>query len=78
MKSKRNLIWGALVSALVLVAMLALPGTAQAPPTCQELCLADAAEDAQACLALPPSQQAACLKAIPDQLSDCLAGCHSR
>ncbi len=77
MKSKRNLISGALVSALVLVAMLlALPGTAQAPPTCQELCLADAAEDAQACLALPPSQQAACLKAIPEELSDCLAGCH--
>ncbi len=79
MKPKRNLISVALVSALVLVAvLLALPGTAKAPSDCQQGCLAAAAAAAQTCATLPPSERGACVAAVAEELSDCLAGCPSR
>ncbi len=69
MKTKRNLISVALLSALLLVALLlALPGIAQAPPSCQQACTATAEEAAKVCLTLSDSQQVACLEAVLDDL----------
>jgi hypothetical protein len=76
MKTKRNLISVALLSALLLVGvLLALPGTAKAPSSCRQACVARAEAAANACLALT-SGQAACLEAVQDQLKACLATCH--
>ncbi len=75
MKPKRNLISVALLSALLLLAvLLALPGIAQAPPSCQNTCAATAKANALKCLNLT-SGQGACLEAVQDQLKVCLANC---
>jgi hypothetical protein len=77
MKTKRNLISVTLLPALLLVAaLLALPGIAQAPPSCQDTCAATAKAKAKACLNLPASQQGACLEGVLDDLQTCLANCH--
>ncbi len=77
MKAKRNLISVALLPALLLVAaLLALPGIAQAPPSCQKACVTTAEAAARACLTLPASQQVACLEAVRGELLTCLATCH--
>ena len=74
MKTKRNLISVALLAALLLVAvLLALPGIAQAPSSCQ--CVANARAAAKICLA-QTSGQVACLEGVQDQLKVCLANCH--
>lgn len=79
MKTKRNLISVALLSALLLVGvLLALPGIAQAPPSCHQVCVTTAKEAAEACLTLPASEQVACLEAVQDELKACLATCHQR
>lgn len=76
MKTKRNLISVALLSALLLVGvLLALPGIAQAPPSCHQ-CAANAKTAAQACLTLSGSAQVACLEGVQDGLKVCLATCH--
>ncbi len=79
MKTKRNLISIALLSALLLVAvLLALPVIAQSPPSCQNACVTRAKAAAATCLTLPPSQQVACLEGVQDELNVCLANCPKR
>ncbi len=76
MKAKRNLISVVLLPALLLVAvLLALPGVAQAPPSCQQACVTTAKEAAKACLAGPASELGACLEAVREELRACLATC---
>ncbi len=76
MKTKRNLISVALLSALLLVAvLLALPGIAQAPSSCQKACLTTAEDAAKACSTLPASELGACLQAVRDELTACLKNC---
>ncbi len=75
MKTKRNLLSVTLLPALLLVAaLLALPGVAQAPPSCQNGCLTRAAAAAQACS--PGPGLGACLEAVRLELTACLATCH--
>ena len=75
-KTKRNLILVALLSALLLVAvLLALPGKAQAPSGCQQGCLANALAAARICATKPPSERGACVAAVAEELGDCLANC---
>ncbi len=77
MKTKRNLISVALLSALLLfAALLALPGIAQAPPSCQKACVNTAVGAAKACLNQPAPEQGACFEGVLDGLQTCLATCH--
>ncbi len=77
MKAKRNLISVALLPALLLVAvLLALPGVAQAPPSCQQACVATAKAAANVCLKGPASELGTCLEGVLDDLQTCLATCH--
>ncbi len=77
MKTKRNLISVALLSALLLIAvLLALPGIAQAPSSCHQACVATAEAQAKVCLTQFPSDPVACLEEVQDELKACLATCH--
>ncbi len=78
MKTKRNLISVTLLPALLLVAaLLALPGVAQAPPPpCQEACVTTARAAANVCLKGPASELGTCLEGVLDDLQTCLATCH--
>ena len=79
MKTKRNLISVALLSALLLVGvLLALPGIAQAPSSCHQGCATSAEAAAKQCLTLPASEQVACLEGVQDGLKVCLANCPKR